>query len=176
MTRVGGICAALALLACAAPIRTERYAVDPPVAVRRIAVVPLEADPVLGAGVPSGAPGVATRELRDALKEQSALRVVDEGADASLGGAIRRWAEREGSSTGVRRPASVWIALELKDRSGRLLWTGVYEETQPALSEDLGSLPRAWERGFRWVTPEELCAYGLRELVADLAREAPTWS
>ena len=176
MTRVARLCAVLALLACAAPIRTERFQVDPPVTVRRVAVVPIEADPLLGAGIPSEAPGFATQQLRDALKDQSALRVVDEGADASLGGAIRRWSERDGSTTGVRRPASVWIALELRDRGGRVIWTGVYEETQPPLSEDLGSFPRAWERGFRWVTAEELCEYGLRELVADLAREAAAWS
>jgi hypothetical protein len=32
------------------------------------------------------------------------------------------------------------------------------------------------ERGFRWVTAEELCEYGLRELVDDLAREAAAWT
>ena len=176
MTRVVWVCAALALLACAAPIRTELYQVDPPATVRKIAVAPLEADPLLGAGIPSEAPGYATSQLLDALKAQSALRVVDAGADASLGGSIRRWSQREGTTSGVRQPASVWLALELRDRAGRVIWTGVYEETQPPLSEDLGSLPRAWERGFRWVTAEELCEYGLRELVADLAREAAAWS
>ena len=176
MTRGGLLCAALVVLACAAPIRTELYQVDPPVTVRKIAVVPVEADPLLGAGIPSEAPGFATQQLRDALKEQSALRVVDTDADASLGGAIRRWSQREGTTSGVRRPASVWLVLELRDRSGRVIWSGVYEETQPPLSDDLGSLPRAWERGFRWVTAEELCEYGLRELVADLAREAAAWS
>ena len=45
-------------------------------------------------------------------------------------------------------------------RDGRVIWTGTYEETQPPLSDDLGSLPRAWERGFRWVTAEELADYG----------------
>ena len=154
MTRVARVCAALVLAACAAPIRTELYQVDPPVTVRKIAVVPLEADALLGAGIPSEAPGFATTELLDALKAQTALRVVDAGADANLGGSIRRWSQREGTTSGVRQPASVWIALELKDRGGRVIWTGVYEETQPPLSEDLGSLPRAWERGFRWVTAE----------------------
>ena len=169
--------AALLAVACAAPIRTETFQVEPPVTVRRIAVVPIEVDPLLAAGVPSEAAGFVTSHLLDALKDQSALRVVDgPGADASLGGAIRRWSQREGSTTGVRRPAAVWLALELRDREGRVIWSGVYEETQPPLSEDLGSLPRAWERGFRWVTAEELCEYGLRELVDDLAREAAAWS
>lgn len=176
MTRRAWLGAALALLACAAPIRTELFQVDPPVTVRKIAVAPLEADPLLGAGIPSEAPDFATTQLLDALKAQTALRVVDAGADARLGGTIRRWSQRVGTTSGVKEPASVWLALELKDRAGRVIWTGVYEETQPPLSEDLGSLPRAWERGFRWVTAEELCEYGLRELVADLAREAEAWS
>lgn len=177
MTRVAAaVCAALLAMACAAPIRTERLQVDPPVGVRRIAVVPIVADPQLGSLVPSEAPGFVTAQLLDALKTQGGLRVVDEGADASLGGQIRRWRQREGTTTGVRRPASVWLVLELRDRDDRVIWSGVYEETQPPLSEDLFSLSRAWERGFRWVTAEELAEYGLRELVDDLAREAETWS
>jgi hypothetical protein len=164
-------------MACAAPIHTERFQVDPPVTVRKISLAPIVADPLLGSSVPSEAPGFVTTQLRDALEGQGALRVVDgEGADASLGGQIRRWSQREGSTTGVRRPASVWLVLELTDRDGRVIWSGVYEETQPPLSEDLLSFSRAWERGFRWVTAEELAEYGLRELVGDLAREAEAWS
>jgi hypothetical protein len=177
VTRGAAVGAALLALACAAPIRTETYQVEPPVTVRKIAVVPVEVDPLLGSGVPSEAADFATSHLLDALKDQTALRVVDAAAaDAALGGEIRRWSQREGGTTGVRRPASVWLVLELKDRDGRVIWNGTYEETQPPLSDDLGSLPRAWERGFRWVTAEELCEYGLRELVDDLAREAAAWS
>jgi hypothetical protein len=171
------VCAALLAMACAAPIQTEHYQLDPPVSVRKIAVVPVVADPLLGSLVPTEAPGFVTAHLLDALKAQGSLRVVEgEAADASLGGQIRRWSQREGSSTGVRRPASVWLVLELTDRDGRVIWNGAYEETQPPLSEDLFSLSRAWQRGFRWVTAEELAEYGLRELVDDLAREAEAWS
>lgn len=180
MTRVAAavaVGAALLALACAAPIRTETFQLEPPVSVRRIAVVPVEVDSLLASDIPSEAAGFATSHLLDALKEQTVLRVVDSpDADARLGGAIRRWSQREGGTTGVRRPASVWLVLELRDRDGRVIWNGTYEETQPPLSDDLGSLPRAWERGFRWVTAEELCEYGLRELVDDLAREAAAWS
>ena len=178
MTRFSAaVCAAFLALACAAPIRTERFQVEPPVSVRKIAVVPVVADPLLGSSVPSEAPGFVTAQLLDALKAQGGLRIVDGAcADASLGGQIRRWSQREGSTTGVRRPASVWLVLELTDRDGRVIWNGVYEETQPPLSEDVLSFSRAWERSFRWVTAEELAEYGLRELVDDLAREAEAWS
>ena len=177
MTRLAAAaCAALLAMACAAPIRTERFQVDPPVSVRKISVAPVVADPQLGSLVPSEAPGFVTAQLLAALQAQGGLRVVDEGADASLGGQIRRWSQREGTTTGVRRPASVWLVLELTDREGRVIWNGVYEETQPPLSEDLLSFSRAWGRGFRWVTAEELAEYGVRELVDDLAREAEAWS
>lgn len=177
MTRLAAAGAALVALACAAPIRTELYQVEPPVTVRQIAVGPVGVDPILGAGVPNEAAAVVAKQLLDALQAQTALRVVEgSAADARLSGAIRRWNEREGSTTGVRRPASVWLLLELRDREERVIWTGVYEETQPPLSEDLGSLPRAWERGFRWVTAEELSDYGVHALVEDLAREAVAWS
>ena len=76
-----------------------------------------------------------------------------------------------------RAPARLGVAHARAPRpDGRVIWNGTYEETQPPLSEDLGSLPRAWERGFRWVTAEELAEYGLRELVDDLAREVAAWS
>ena len=108
-------------------------------------MVPVEVDSLFASDIPSEAAGFATSHLLDALKEQTALRVVDSpDADARLGGAIRRWSQREGGTTGVRRPASVWLVLELRDRDGRVIWNGTYEETQPPLSDDLGSLPRAW--------------------------------
>ena len=66
MTRhAAAVCAALLAMACAAPIRTERYQVDPPVSVRRIAVVPVVADPLLGSLVPTEAPGFVTSQLLD---------------------------------------------------------------------------------------------------------------
>ena len=81
----------------------------------------------------------------------------DFGADAVLTGWSGAGRQREGGPSGSRRPASVWFVLELaRPRRARCIWNGTYEETQPPLSEDLCSLSRAWERGFRWVTAEEL--------------------
>jgi hypothetical protein len=176
VTRAAAALAALVALACAAPTRTEFVTPDPPAGLQKVAVVPLGTDP-LGADVPQAAPSLVTARVASALESETALRVVDVSqADAVLSGVVRRYVEREGTSTGVRHPASVWIVLELRDAAGRELWTGSYEETQTALSEDAGSLPRAWERGFRWVTAEDLAAYGARELVRELAREVATWS
>jgi hypothetical protein len=177
MTRVAAaLAAALALLACAAPIRTAVMTPEPPHGLTKIAVMPLSTDP-MGPDVPKAAVNFVTARIQDALQSETHLRVVDpDKADALLSGVVRRYLERDGTSTGVRHPASVWIQLELRDSAGQSLWTGTYEETQPALSEDAGSLPRAWERGFRWVTADDLAAYGARELVRELAREVDTWS
>jgi hypothetical protein len=176
VTRAAAALAALVALGCAAPVRTDFVTPDPPTGFHTLALVPLGTDP-LGLNVPEAAPRLVTARVASALESETKLRVVDPSqAQAVLTGVVRRYVERDGTSTGVRHPASVWIILELRDPEGRELWTGSYEETQPALSEDAGSLPRAWERGFRWVTADDLAAYGARELVRELAREVATWS
>ncbi len=177
MTRLAAALAALLALACAAPIRTELDLEDEPGAIQKIAVVPVRIDPLLGYDVPSEAASVLNARLLVALATETKFRVVDPAeANAILTGVVRRWVERDGSASGVRHPASVWLALELRNDTGRPIWTGTYEETQAPLSEDVGSLPRAWERGFRWVTAEELADYGVRQLVRALADEIETWS
>ena len=177
MTRLAAALAALLALACAAPIRTELDVEVEPPAIQKIAVVPVRIDPLLGYAVPSEAASVVNARLLTALASETKFLAVDpREANAILTGVIRRWAERDGSASGVRHPASVWLTLELRDDTGQLVWTGTYEETQAPLSDDVGSLPRAWERGFRWVTAEELADYGVRQLVRALAEEIGTWS
>jgi hypothetical protein len=176
VTRLAAAFAALVLLACTTPIRTQFVTPDPPPPVHKVALVPIGTDR-LGYDVPAAAPHFVTARIVEALQSETHLVVVDAPqADAVLSGVVRRYVERDGTATGVKRPASVWIVLELHDAAGRQLWTGSYEETQTALSDDAGSLPRAWERGFRWVTADDLAAYGARELVRELAREVATWS
>ncbi|MFI5314780.1 MAG: hypothetical protein ACHQ6T_03710 [Myxococcota bacterium] len=177
VTRVAAVAAALLAVACAAPIRTELHETDLPQKIEKLAVVGLRAEPSLGFEIPRDALAVVTARIVSALGSETQLRVVEPSdSDAILTGAIRRYSERDGSASGVRHPASVWFALELRDSKGRVVWTGTYEETQTALSDDMGSLPRAWERGFRWVTAADLADYGARMLVRELAREVATWS
>jgi len=177
VSRLAAALAALLALACAAPIRTDLNADNEPKELRTVALVPLESDPLIGYEVPSDAAPIVTARLSVALGSETKLRLVEPGrADAVLTGVVRRWVERDGSSTGVRHPASVWFALELRDPDGRVIWTGTYEETQAALSDDLGSFPRCWERGFRWVTAADLADYGARQLVEALQREVGGWS
>ena len=113
-----------------------------------------------GATIPEGALGAVLRETF--------------GVDAVLSGTVRRYQQRRGGPNGIERPAGVWLLAELRAPSNRLLWRGVYEETQRSLSEDAGSFSRARERGFKWVTAEALVEYGARHLMADLV-EGASW-
>jgi hypothetical protein len=97
------------------------------------------------------------------------------GVDALLTGQVRRYHAREGGPRGATRPASVRFELELRTPGGVLLWEGVYNEAQSSITADLGSLGRASERGFRWVTAEALTRYGARELMRELAGHSAAW-
>ena len=97
------------------------------------------------------------------------------GADAVLFGVVRGYSARIGGPHGATRPATVWFELELRAPDGTRLWTGTYHEQQKSLSEDLLSLPLAWERGFEWLDASQLAEYGSRELVQALVEECRKW-
>jgi hypothetical protein len=176
-----------AALGCATPIASTLYQAPESGPVKKIALVPLADDET----------GVVTARLLQALNEETDLEVIgpgdalkagdgrtptaaelqrDFGVDALVTGTVRRFQERQGGSSGVERPAAVWFTLELRSVSGRLLWSGVYQEQQEALSDNLFMFNLAWQRGFRWVTAEELATYGARELSRAMASETGSWS
>jgi hypothetical protein len=59
--------------------------------------------------------------------------------------------------------------MQLRAPEGTLLWRGVYDETQRSISEDLGGFSVARERGFRWLSAEELSEFGARQLVNSMS-------
>ncbi len=185
-------------LACATPVSTEVREPKVPPILRKVVILPFASEPAPGGSVAAdGAAVVATRVLQ-AMTQETELQVIspDEaarargasdsptgeelrslfGCDAVLTGTVRRYVERTGGPGGSSRPAAVWFSLELRSPDGELLWSGAYNETQRALSEDLGSFGRAWQRGFRWVPAAELAAYGARELVRELTADTGSWS
>jgi hypothetical protein len=161
-------------------------------------ILPFASDPVAGAAANADAAAVVTTRFLQAMTQESSFEIVppDEaarvpgilgpaggelvrrqfGADAILTGVVRRYVERTGGPGGTSRPAAVWFRLELRSPDGVLLWSGVYDETQRALSEDLGSLGRAWQRGFRWVTAADLAGYGANRLARALVADIRPWS
>jgi hypothetical protein len=168
-------------LGCALPISTQLGAGEQPPKIERIAVEPFADDVSRGGAIEPGAAAIVTARVLDALTRETDLEVLPpgqstHGVDAVLSGVVRRYVERVGGPGGAFKPASVSFTLELRTPEGELLWSGTFEETQRALSEDLGSLPRAWRRGFKWLTADELATEGAEELAIALAEDAASWS
>ena len=198
MTRVVRAVALGLMLGCAPPIWTEVGDPQPPPVVHRIALLPFTADPAPGGTIEADALEVVSTRVLEALTRETDLEIIPPdktslvpgadaakggealrktfGADAVLSGVVRRFVERSGGPSGSSRPSAVWFTLELRTPGGALLWSGTYNETQAALSENLGTLGRAWQRGFKWVTAAELADYGARELAQAMAQEVAPWS
>ena len=198
MTRVVLALAAALALGCAAPIWTQVNELQEGPVVKTVAMLPFASKPTPGGTIPSDAAEVVAARVLEALTQETELVVAPPdkvmlvpgaggttgrealrktfGADAVLTGVVRRYVERTGGPSGSTRPSSVWFTLELRSIDGVLLWSGTYNETQSALSDDLGSFRRAWARGFKWVTAADLAGYGARELAQALAEEVGPWS
>jgi hypothetical protein len=194
---------ALALLACASPVEVRTMS-TPIYPVRRVALVPLDL-PSGPDGKPAreGSDIVTARVLEslealgrfdlippqevrltleraglaaEATPAETGARLYDEfGVDAVLYGRVDRWVRRSGGERGSERPASCWFSLDLRGADGAPIWRGTYQESQQPLTDDPGSLGRAWGRGFRFVTAEALAAYGAEELVRELGEAAGSW-
>ena len=90
-------------------------------------------------------------------------------ADAVISGRVIRFREREGEALGAQNPASVAFVLELYDvKRGDLVWSGRFDETQRALSENLLDLGAFTKRGGRWLKAEELALEGVKRAVNEL--------
>jgi hypothetical protein len=95
------------------------------------------------------------------------VAAVEFGADAVLLGEVSRYQERSGQAAGTLHPAAVGFQVTLYSAPGaRKLWSGVFSETQQALSENVLSTYRYPGGGTRWLTVEELARWGAKETVA----------
>jgi hypothetical protein len=107
--------------------------------------------------------------LRGATPEQARKLGGLVYADAILFGRVLRFRERVGEDLGVSSPASVAFVLQLRDvKRGDVVWTGEYQETQKALSENLFAISDFTRRGAKWVRAEELARDGVRKAVEQL--------
>ena len=120
---------------------------------------------------PSNALGVVstlTHPSQTVLPEKKMLvetgRIL--GVDAVITGHIYRFEERLGGNYSVAYPAAVTFDLHLiQVSSGRLLWSGKFEETQKSLDQNLLNLKRFVKRKGQWVTAGQMAETGLEELV-----------
>jgi len=89
-------------------------------------------------------------------------------SNAVLEVTVTRFQERDGSDLSVNFPASAAFELVLTHvDSGMVLWATSFDETQEALSSNLLTLGKVKNRGFKWITVEDLVRQGLKERLAD---------
>lgn len=102
---------------------------------------------------------------REITREKQAWQVASRlGADGALIGRVNVYQERGGSKFGGA-PAEVGFEVRLVGPDGTTLWTGNYYERQRPFVEDVwGSI----QRGFVFVTAEELAEYGAELIVKNL--------
>jgi len=89
-------------------------------------------------------------------------------ADFLLVPQLTTWVERDGSSAGVKRPASVAIDFYLIDVNQERMIRSRYEETQEALLDNLFSAGKFADRGGKWVTATRLASDGIEEKLMEL--------
>ncbi len=94
------------------------------------------------------------------------------GSDAVLFGTVSRYVERVGREYGARSPASVAFTLNLVSvSSGKILWTGSFDQTQRPLSSNLFNWWQFWRGGPRWFTVQEFTHLGVEHLLDDLSAQ-----
>ena len=84
-------------------------------------------------------------------------------------GYLYRFDERVGASLGADKPASVGYDLHLfRVSDGKMVWSGRFDETQQALTDDLFKLGSFLRRKGVWLKAEELASVGMDEILAKL--------
>lgn len=120
---------------------------------------------------------VSEREIEEvsqtlgSLSEAARLRRLGESvyADAVITTQLQRYRERIGNEAGVRSPASVAFVVDLVDlRRGDIVWSGRFDETQKALSENILGIGEIGERGIRWLSADQLMFEGVKKAVNQL--------
>jgi len=84
--------------------------------------------------------------------------------DGVLQATVRRYQQREGTEYAVDTPAAVDFAMALRHAAtGRVLWSTDFREEQQSLLSNIFSFSKAKNRGFKWVTVEQLMEQGMKQ-------------
>lgn len=93
------------------------------------------------------------------------------GVDAVLVGFVYRFAQREGNDASADSPSAVTFNLLLvRSSNAEIVWSGVFDQKQQALSQNLLDLGQYMRYGLRWYTADELGTIG-----ADKALDSFPW-
>jgi hypothetical protein len=86
-------------------------------------------------------------------------------ANAMIVGSVWKYRDRRGGTRAVESPASVAFAVHLVDvKTGTILWSKDFAETQRSLSENILKAPAFFARGAKWLTADELARFGMEEI------------
>ncbi len=97
----------------------------------------------------------------EAIPERRAAKIAQKmSLDAAIIGRVVVYQERKGSKLGGET-AAVGFEVKLVSMDGTVLWAGNYYEKQKPLTEDAKG---SFERGFVFVTADELVEYGTTNL------------
>jgi hypothetical protein len=89
-------------------------------------------------------------------------------ADLVIQGYVYRFKERVGKNYAAESPASVAFDLYFIDCvEETVVWSGYFEETQQALTDDLRYMGTFFRRGARWITAEEMAREAMDMMFRD---------
>jgi TolB-like protein len=92
------------------------------------------------------------------------------GADAVIFGTVSRYEERVGTEYGAIEPAAAAFSLKLVSvATGKILWSGSFDQQQRALSENLLNWWQFWRGGPRWFSAQEFTRLGVEQLMDNMA-------
>ena len=90
------------------------------------------------------------------------------GCGAVLEVSISRYRQRVGNELSAETSASAAFLMELLGvKSATVLWSASFDETQKALFDDILSFSKAEQRGFKWLSVQELCEDALKSRLTD---------
>jgi hypothetical protein len=113
--------------------------------------------------------------VMDAVKsagdsQQSALNILTKTgrmlkADMVIQGYLYRFEDRVGADYSAESAASVAFDVYLIDCvEQKLVWSGYFDQTQQALSDDLRYIGTFFRRGGRWITAEEMATTAMDDM------------
>jgi len=80
---------------------------------------------------------------------------------------VRRFQQREGTEYAIEEPASADLHMALMhSRTGAVLWTADFRETQESFFDNILSYDKMQSRGFKWITVEQLVEQGVKDRLA----------
>lgn len=92
-------------------------------------------------------------------------------ADLVIQGYVYRFKDRVGKDYSAESPASVAFALHFIDCADRgVVWSGSFDETQQALSDDLRLVGTFFRRGARWITAEEMAREAMNKMFREFTQ------